>query len=380
MGLISFFERLYAKIMKKILSLALALITVFSLVGCNKYKPVRSTREESRVVMTVTVGGEEYDIKYELYRALFLNHKSTVDGGDDSVWSGNDAQKYIDEINKIIVSRASEIFAVFSLAEKLGFKPFSKDVDKEITSRIEMSVDGNGGDVVGFGGDYDAYLASLKNQNLNYSVQTMMLRYSIMLEEINEYYLGFEDPAVGYVEGEHSFTKEDVKSFYESDSCVRILHAFVGKNKMADAKGRIDDIRDDIIAAESATDIALIIINRTTVVTSDVLKGKEVSGIVIGENTISYGVYDEYRDAAFALNPGEVSEVIEIAGSEPGYYVIYALEKNSEHFELCYESIKNAYLDNVIGNELGKLADEAAGTVEYTKKYSDIDHKNITMN
>lgn len=365
--------------MKKILSAALLLVIAFSLVGCNKYKPVKSTKEESRVMMTITVGGEDYDVKYELYRALFLNYKSTVDGGDDSVWSGKDAQKYVDRINEIIISRASDIFAVFSFAESLGFKPFSKEVDNEIKSRIEMSIEGSGG-VVGFDGDYDAYLASLKKQNLNYSVQTLMLRYSLMLEYISEYYLGFEDPDVGYVAGKYQFTEEEVRAFYNSDECVRILHAFVGKSKMADARERIDTIRAKILEAESPSDIGLIIINNTVVVTSDVFVGKELSGIVLGEDMISDGAYDEYRDVAFDLEPGEVSEVIEVSGSNPGYYVVYALDKTPEHLELCYETVKNAYLDNLIGSELGRLADEAEENVVYSEKYSEVEHKNISMN
>lgn len=366
--------------MRRILALALALITLLSLVGCGgKYKAVKSTKEEARVVMTFSVGGEEYEVKYELYRALFLGYKSQVDGGDSSVWSGADAEKYVKEIDELIISRAAEIYSVIALAEELGFKPYSGDVDDEIEARIEMSVDG-GGTVVGFGGDYDAYLASLKEMNLNYSVQTLMLRYSICLEMINEYYLGVEDEALGHLDGDYVFSKEDVKSYYMSDECVRVFHAFVGKNKMSDSKERIDALREDILAAESDTDIALLIINRTTAVTSDLLSGKNVTGIVLGRDTISDGVYGAYRDTAFSLEVGEVSDVIEIGGAEPGYYVIYVLEKSTEHFESCYEAVKNSYLDNVIGKKLDEVSLELMSSVEYSDVFETIDHKSISMN
>ena len=367
--------------MKKILSVILALFAVFSIVSCGpKYKPVKSTKEEARVIMTITVGEEEYDLKYELYRALFLNNKSIVDGGDSSVWSGADSQKYIDQVNKIIVSEAAEIFSAFALAEKLDIDPYSKEIDKEVTSRIEMSVDGNGADITGFGGDYDAYLASLKAMNINYSVQELMIRRSVIMELINEHYLGVEDEALGHLEGDYQFTRDDVKAFYNSEDCVRVFHAFVGKNKMNDANARVEKLREDILKAESEKDIALLIINRTTAVTSDLLVGQEVSGIVIGKDTISDGVYSEYRDTAFSLGVGQLSEVIEVGGTEPGYYLIYVLEKNEDHFNACYETVKLAYLNNVVGEELKNFASEAESNVEYSDKYSDIDHSNISMN
>lgn len=366
--------------MKKIAAVILAVVTVISLAGCGKkYKAVKSTKEEARTVLTLNIGGEEYEVKYELYRALFLNYKSTVDGGNNSVWSGADSAKYVNEINKMIVSRAAEIYSVIALAEQLGLEPYSKDIDETIYARIELSVEGNGVDVVGFGGDYDAYLASLKAMNLNYSVQTLMLRYSIMLEKINEYYIGTFDSAMGHMDGQYSYTRDDVKSYYESDKCVRILHAFVGKNKMSNSLDVITALRDDIIKAESDIDVALLIINRTTAVTSDNLSGKKVTGIMLGKGVVSDGIYAAYRDTAFSMKPGEVSEIIEVGGTEPGYYVLYALEKNSEHFEFCYDTVKFSYLDNVVGEKLNNLAQSGVTSVRYTDDYNSINHKNISM-
>lgn len=364
--------------MKKILALTLVLITVFMLGGCNKYKPVKSTKEESRVVMTVNIGGDEYDVRYELYRALFLNYKESVDGGDGSVWSGDDAQKYVDEINEIIIYHVAEIYSVFSFAKELGIDPFSKEIDGEIESRIETSVESVEA-LGGFDGDYDAYLSSLKAGNLNYSVQVLMLRYRIMLEKINEYYVGTEDEVLGALPGDFEFTKEDVKNFYESDECARFLHAFVGKNKMKDAKGHADALRDKILNTDSEINIALLIINNTTAVESDLIVGKKLSGITLGKASISDGIYETYRDAAFSLDAGELSEVIEVGGSEPGYCLIYALEKNDEHFERCYESVKNAYLDNAIGKKLATLANSAVSGAEFTKEYDNVVHGGISM-
>lgn len=70
--------------MKRAVSLFLLLAILLSLlVGCKeKYPKIESTDEEARVVATLSVGEGEYELKYELYRALFFTYKSEVDGGD----------------------------------------------------------------------------------------------------------------------------------------------------------------------------------------------------------------------------------------------------------------------------------------------------------
>ena len=93
--------------MKKIIALLLALVCLGSLISCKrkpKYEPVESTEEENTTVMTLTIGEDKYQVKYELYRHFFLNYKSTVDGGNADVWNGESKEKYIAEIDKIIIN------------------------------------------------------------------------------------------------------------------------------------------------------------------------------------------------------------------------------------------------------------------------------------
>ena len=76
--------------MKKIIAFLLSLIILAGLTACSGggYEPVPSTDEEARVVMTLECDGKSYDVKYELYRALFLSHRDELDGGDRELWSG----------------------------------------------------------------------------------------------------------------------------------------------------------------------------------------------------------------------------------------------------------------------------------------------------
>ena len=63
--------------MKKLLALLLIAATLlFTACSGGKYKEQKSTDEEATIVMTMKIDGKEYGVRYELYRALFLNYKS----------------------------------------------------------------------------------------------------------------------------------------------------------------------------------------------------------------------------------------------------------------------------------------------------------------
>lgn len=365
--------------MKRIIS-AVLLVAMLScaLMSCNKYPPKRSTREERRVVMTLSLDGEEYEIKYELYRALFLNYKSQVDGGNAGVWSSDQKNEYINKINTIIAKKAAEIYSVFHLAGKLGIDPYSKDVDKQIDEYIRISVEGNEADVIGFGGDYDAYLDALKQNNLNYSLQVLLFRYDITMNLINEYYKGYEDEALGHIPGDFSYTKDDVRGYYFSDSSSRILHAYLDEGYGANSRERIEYVREGMLSKTTDTEVALYIINNTAVTATDLIINKKVSGVMVGNYTLGE-VYSVYKDTAFAIEVGEVSEVIEINDGVTTYYVLYKLPKTEEHFADCYDDIASSYLDNKISELLADISSRLAGNVEYTKKYSKITHSEISM-
>ena len=367
--------------MKKAIASIILIFSVIMLFGCGgqKYFPVKSTAEESKVIYTLTLDGKRYDVKYELYRALFLNYKNQVDLGDDSVWSSSAKDEYAAEINEIILNKAADIYSVLHLAEKLGFDPYSSETEQKINEYITISVDGNGIDVMGFDGDYDAYLAYLKETNLNYAVQVLLLRYTLMLEEINEYYLGTEDQALGRLPGKYEFTEDDVKAYYESDECVRVLQGFIQRDAVENSYERAINLKSSIDNSENALNAALAIINNTTATPTDLIVDGEVSGIVIGKNTVTDPVYNRYSETLFALEAGEVSDVIYISGIDPGYYVIYKLEKSDAHFISSYDAIKDSYLDDIIGAELKVIGASLSESIEYSGNFEALSYADISM-
>lgn len=365
--------------MKRIIIAILIFTLTLCATGCKnqKYPPIESTKEEARVVMTLLIDNEKYEVKYELYRALFLSNRTAVDGGDRSVWSGNDKEKYIEEINEIIKDKASKIYSVFHLAKSLGIDPYSKEIDEQITEYIRISVEGED-DTIGFGGDYEAYLKSLNDAGLNYSTQELMLRYSILLEKIDEYYKGKNDEVLGYVNSKYDLSDEELRAYYFGNDCVRVLHAYMQEGVGGDTEAKMESIRNGISSAKSDIDIALYIINHTLVTPTDLIQNKKVSGITIGRYAIDEN-YESYREAAFSLSVGQTSKVIKVTGDDTEYYVIYALEKNEEHYNMCNNEIKESFFDNLISKKLLEISDKLAANVTFEKSYNEINHGEISI-
>lgn len=376
--------------MKKIIAFILILATALSITACSgKYEPVESTSEESRVVMTMTVNGKQYDVKYELYRAFFLTYKNQVDGGDATVWSGENKAEYVEKIDAMIIDRIVEIYSAFALCDKIGFDLYSKDVEKKIKENVKISVEGGsyGSSTLEGYDSYEDYLAALKSMNLNYSVQTLLMRYAIAIDAIDTYYIGTassDDVDVNLSLGAIEYTEDDVREFYFSDDCVRVLRASFRKEISYTPLERAEKLRDSFITAAASKDS---LEEKETEVFNAIIRSGLYSntaeiknGYVIGRYNLERSYYGAMTDAAFSLEECEVSDPIEVVSDvENSYYVLYRTYKSEEHFKANYNSIKYIYLMNYVGEISHGVAQELKNNVTYTDVLKNIDHSAISM-
>ena len=366
--------------MKKIyLIFTIFLLTVL-LVSCSEeYEPVESTAEEKTVVMTLSYEGSTYEIKYELYRALFLNLKRDVDGGDNTVWSGDKKDEYIEKIDALIIERVSEIYSVFHIANKIGIDIYSDEFDEIVKDYIKASVEGgsiNSTQIDGFGGDYDKYLESLREMNLNYSVQDLLLRYSIASEKIQLHYAGnldTEEHIENTVTGAINYTEEDIREFYDSNDCVRVIRGFFSSEIYT--KEKAEQFRDEIAKLNSEREVAIYIINRTTAGASDIINGE-----LIATHNLERRYYKELVDGVFMLTAFETGPVYEIStGYEDGYIVIYRTIKSEEYYESCYDEIVRVYVDNEIGKIIDSTSDSLFNGAAKKDYLNSLDRSEISM-
>lgn len=361
---------------KRVLSAILVILLVLSNILClsacgdDEYEPVESTAEEKRTVMKISYDKEKYEIPYELYRAFFLQLKSTVDGGNNDVWSGADKNTYIERIDALIISRIAEIYSVFHLCEKENIDVYSKEFDEKVSEHIKVAVEGgviDGTVYAGFGGDYNEYLNSLKEMNMNYSVQALLIRYQLAFEKLAVHYMGNIDE--GTELGKITYTKEDIRKFYEDDQtsrriiCLYLDSAYFSKEN-AEAK------RENIAACKDEKSVTSYIgsINGAPMID------------VIGKNTFDKFYYSELTEAAFSLSEGEASRVISLKTADfDGYVIAYRLQKTADFFDSNYDSIVSSYLYNKFGATTESTASAIADAIIYTDTLKNLDRSGIRM-
>ena len=371
--------------MKRIISLILIFSALFALVSCgeSEYPPVESTEVEKQSALILTVDGEEYTVKYELYRAFFLAYKDSVDGGDSSVWNGADKDAYIEEIESIIISKCSEIYSVLHHSKKIGIDVYSDEYNEIVEGFITASVEGGYYDEIfieGFGGNYEAYLESLKKSYLNYSVQDLLFRYTLEQEAIYDYYAGtldgefLEEAQKGALE----YTKEDVESFYyNSEECVRVLRIY--RPMLYVEADRIAEIRESVAnKALLGDDAVLDYIIGSSGTNTGIEEIK--NGMVIGRYSDDRMYYEERTEIAFSLDVGEASEVIKLyTVSEEAYEILYRIAKNNAHFDECYDEIVEVYIQNEIGKILYDCSSKLCESAVRSSLLESLDRAGITM-
>ena len=366
--------------MKKILCILLVIASLLSLASCgDSYEPIESTEEEARVIMTLSFEGETYEVRYELYRTMFLTYRDAVDGGNRDVWSGGDSALYEEKVHEMIVKRVTDIYAAFHLCKKIGIDLYSNEVEKEIKEYIKAGVEGGvyEGEAIGGYKSYDDYLDALAKRGFNYSVQELVLRYGIAIDRITAYYAGtveneaLDDTPTG---GALSYTKEIVKDFYNGSDSVRVMSAFVQSNYDG-ALERAEGLREKMLAAAGDDkQVALVILQNSISLNEDVERGE-----VIGRHSLDEENYGAITEAAFGTPVGGVSNIVKIdAGDEPGYYIFYVLEKNDEHFNDSYEDISSVFIENSIGALLFDVQSALIESAEGTELLDSLDYAAIT--
>ena len=365
--------------MKKIIAFFLLIImSLTATVSCGEeyYEPVASTEEEAKTVFTLSFGGESFDVKYELYRALFLTVKGEVDGGDSSVWEGEGKAEYVKRANELVFARLTEIYSIFSLAKEIGIDVYSKEYNNDVNEIIKVSVDGgmiSEGNYTGFSGDYEKYLASLKEMNLNYSVQDLLIRYTLATDAVYYYYAGNvnNDATLGKLQ----YTRDDVYNFYTNEEeCVRVYQLYLSLLTTSYTESSIQTLRDRIASVNTEEDVISIMIG-SSVSGTDIENGK-----IIGKYNLDSLYYSQLTEAAFSLSYYKTSSPIRISTSvDDGYYVIYRTRKSDEHFNACYDEIAKVYVENKIGEIISKRAGDLLATITESDFYKTIEHSKISM-
>ena len=337
--------------MKTIRSALLLCLTVFmalSLFACG-YKPVASTEEEAATVMTLD---GKYEVPYELFRFIFLQKKQAVSDGNDDYFVDKDKKALFAEFASEAEAEAVKVYAMFSLCEKYGIDPYSKEIEDEIKEAVAFAIEGD--DFTPGYGSYKNYLADIKEKFLNDSVYRLYLRYDAC-----------EAHLAAKLKKDKVITanRDDVLAYYCGDETVCATWILIPYQNLANyTEGMRQNIWNEAVG-KSNEDFKLMAAQYATTQSAEEL----ATGLYFGR--YEYDVlYRELVDTAFSLAEGETSEPFY---SGDGLYIVRRLPKNLEYLadESNRDALDEGYMLNVFGRMLAEEEQRLASAVSYTERY-----------
>ena len=362
--------------MKRIITLFMIATMLLSLSGCQKYKPVKSTALESTEIASMKYGKKTYEANYELFRMLLLSAKETVSGNDLSKFEGSEGDALLEEARALALDKMYEIYSVFALCDALGINLYSRKVNKVVEESITVSIEGgfgaDGQEITGLG-SYEEYLANLKAYYyMNYAVQDLMLRYSYGVSAIGAYYRGtYDDYGNKSKEGAIAYTDSQITDYYNSEDTHRIFLVFT-----ALSEGKATALRDEIASLGSEEAVSTFMLKKTTASESDAK-----IGLLIGKYSLDSSAYAAVTEAAFALEEGETSLLIEglDAYGNKGYYILYRAKKSAENLAAARTSVAKYYVENEIGKKFDEAKQALKASVSFTDFYKGLALASIRM-
>ena len=221
-------------------------------------------------------------------------------------------------------------------------------------------------------GSYEEYLEALKEMNLNYSVQALLIRNSLATAALEEYYLGRDDDVFGEG-GEYEFNEDDVRAYYYSGECASYMQIFLYSH--AFDTDRVNEIRDSIAGKSNKTAVAQYMINFSSASYEEIFDGS-----VVGLYELDKAYFADLTRGIFDLEVGETSAPIKVgSGDEEGYYIVYRFAPSEGYYSDHYELVENSYILNVLGKRLSECEGALVSSVQKADFYNEIIHSEIGM-
>ena len=325
----------------RILSALLALCLLCSLVSCNKARPIKSSKEELTPVGTVA----GHEVLYEELRYLTLKYREAMAATyGETIWDTAESRElYRAELEKAVMDNITSNYAVLALCDEVQIKYTEKAIEEAVQKYVQETVDQLGGMKV--------YREQMESEFLTDHFFRFSLAVSFCETELM--YVYTDD--LGLIERD----EDKIYDMIMGGDFARTLHIYIENNPGDDVeknRALAQDIRRQIDEGEKF----------------NTLIGRHSEDFYM---TTTNGYYfthgemvKEYEDAAFALEIGAISDVIETAD---GFYIIQRLEPQTEYvlsnlstlidqyqYAMLYNMIDEKQTElSLIWNDYGKTLD-----------------------
>lgn len=311
----------------RVLSAAAACSMLFSLTACNDKKVLDSTKVEKKVVMNVG----ELDVPLEIYRYVALNYKSSYEAGKtQDIWLGDDGAALLSEIKSAISDTIVRMYATPAMCIEYGI---GID-DTYITDSLDIKMDAIYEE---FDNDYEAYVEEIKRYNMNDSVYRFLVREDLLADEL--LYKMIE-------RGEIPTDTDQLSEIIDSDDFIRVKQILVASDNGKTPEENLRRAEELLEMANSGDDFDTLVQNYG----EDLFMFNNPDGYYFARGCM----HESFEDAAFELEVGEISGIVE---TNAGYSIIKRYEKDQKYIDDNFEELCTSYIDGLYNMAVEKFAE-----------------------
>ena len=287
-----------------LISLLLCCLIILS--SCSGYKPIEPDGDDLTVVGQVA--GKDVYLEELRFVAYTYRDILTSRYGED-IFEGENAEKYLQMLKELVYANITSGYATLLLCEEVYIGLGEKAIIEKVNATVSDMAEELGGMR-----KYKKYLKEnhLTDHFLRYSTELQLLKNELMYVYIDDI----------------SAIENDDEKIYDliKDEFICVRHVFI-PHADEDAEKTIQEVSRR--ASEGENISALI---------EEYGKDGDMSaeGLAIPEGYMT----DEYEKIAFALDIGEISDVVE---DDLGYYVIQRLDLSPATIMLKFDYLKELY-------------------------------------
>lgn len=320
--------------MKKLTALLMSIIVGVSATACG------SKINKDEAVATVNgnkVSVDQYEKNLALYK-LAIESKAGSAIWDQEV---EDGVKYGDKFKEMILDQVIGSEVIYDQAKKDNLLSSKEELDKKF-KEFKENIDAD-----------KEYKKQLEEIGINDEFLKVQLEKDLALENYKNTFdkdtkISDEEMKKYYEENKADYYKDEVKASHILIPTKDEDGKELSKAKKKEAKEKAEEV---LKKAKNGEEFA-VLAKENSADEISAAQGGDLGYFKKGE------MVKEFETAAFALNPGEMSEIVE---TKFGYHIIKVTDKIDEQlsFEECKDSIKSKLLEDKYLENIDKLVKSA---------------------
>lgn len=313
------------------------------------------------VMLTITGEGidEPIEVMFDEYRYMYMYLLSYYGLTDDSYWEDN--EELFETFMTIVDYYVEDNQWGAILAQMYDIELTDEDYET-IEEVMQEEIDS-------FDSEDEFYYA-LEASGISYDLLERVVTQSVLCERVYQVLYG-NDGAI-LLESD-----EEIKEGLQNDY-VRVYHVLITSDHFADDEEYADATDEELQAAALAyAEEILAEIQASDDIEAAVYEyaqDADDSGMVDNEAgyMFTYGdMVDDFEEASFALEVGELSGIVE---SVYGYHIIYRLEQD-EYIEENWDDLKSDYISIKFNNYVDEVLAEC--TMTYSEYHDQLEYGDI---